>query len=170
MKWEFGKEKLVYVLNPDGLTESIFVARGEKNEGEYRGKRFTKAGLKAEKKRKQEEMKASLQLATPSEMPITESISVSTGSVSLEEYDKVNDEVKTVSVHIFGSMKGFIILFDTETNDVIKYEECSESFTNKKHVQSIINELGIKDSHLAYFKTDKDAVFFKGFGEIVLSK
>jgi len=49
------KEKLVYVLNPDGLTESIFVAKGEPNEGQYRGKRFTKAGLKAEKKRQREE-------------------------------------------------------------------------------------------------------------------
>lgn len=51
-----GKEKLVYILNPDGLTESIFVAKGEVSEGQYRGKRFTKAGWKAEKKRLKEEL------------------------------------------------------------------------------------------------------------------
>jgi hypothetical protein len=50
------KEKVVYILNPDGLTESIFVAKGEPNEGQYRGKRFTKAGWKAEKKRLKDDM------------------------------------------------------------------------------------------------------------------
>lgn len=51
-----GKEKFVYILNPDGLTESIFVAKGEPNEGQYRGKRFTKSGWKAEKRRLKDEL------------------------------------------------------------------------------------------------------------------
>lgn len=67
-----GKEKLVYILNPDGLTESIFVAKGEPNEGQYRGKRFTKAGWKAEKKRlKDDLLKQSLEQVPQNSSPLT---------------------------------------------------------------------------------------------------
>ena len=166
MKWELGKEKLVYILNPDGLTESIFVAKGEKNEGQYRGKRFTKAGLKAEKKRMQDELKASLQVTTPQEVAITEPINMINHSVSLAEYDKTNNDFKTEQVRIFGSLKGWFILFDVTTNDVLKYEEYDEPFKSKTEIQNILIKEDISDAKFKIYKTNKGAVFFKGFGEI----
>lgn len=165
MKWEFGKEKLNYVLNPDGLTESIFVAKGEKNEGQYRGKRFTKAGLKAEKKRMQDELKASMQVVATPEVLITETIPT-VGSVSYAEYDKTNDEVKTDQIRIFGSMKGWFIIFDITDNNVIKYEEYDVPFGNKQEVQSTLEKENILKGKVKFFKNNKGAIFFKGFGEI----
>ena len=166
MKWEMGKEKLNYVLNPDGLTESIFVARGEKNEGQYRGKRFTKAGLKAEKKRMQDELKASMQVTATPEVLITEAIPT-VGSVSYEEYGKDNDEdVKTDHIRIFGSMKGWFIVFDITDNNVIKYEEYDLPFDSKNDVQSKLESEKILKSRIKFYKNNKGIVFFKGFGEI----
>lgn len=166
MKWELGKEKLNYVLNPDGLTESIFVAKGEKNEGQYRGKRFTKAGLKAEKKRMQDELKASIQVVSTPEVLITESIPT-LGSVSYEEYGKDNEEdTKTDHIRIFGSMKGWFIIFDVSDNNVIKYEEYEAPFSNKNDVQSKLESEKILKSKIKFFKNSKGAIFFKGFGEI----
>ena len=168
MKWEFGKEKLNYVLNPDGLTESIFVAKGEKNEGQYRGKRFTKAGLKAEKKRMQDELKASLQLNQTSspEVLITETIPT-VGSVSYEEYGKDNDaEIKTDHVRIFGSMKGWFIIFDITDNNVVKFEEYAENFNNKQDVQDKLEQEKILKGKVKFFKNNKGVIFFKGYGEI----
>lgn len=168
MKWEFGKEKLNYVLNPDGLTESIFVAKGEKNEGQYRGKRFTKAGLKAEKKRMQEELKANLQIISTPEVLITENIAT-LGGVSYEEYDKDNEEVKTEQVRIFGSMKGWFIIFDLTDNNVIKYEEYEIGFSDKKDIQDKLESEQIIKTKIKFYKNNKGAVFFKGFGENITS-
>lgn len=168
MKWELGKEKLVYVLNPDGLTESIFVAKGEKNEGQYRGKRFTKAGLKAEKKRMQEELKANIQTISTPEVLITESIP-NVGSVSYAEYDKTNDEITTEQVRIFGSMKGWFIIFDLTDNNVIKYEEYDNHFIDKKDIQSKLESEQIMKSKIKFYRNSKGAIFFKGFGENITS-
>lgn len=165
MKWEFGKEKLNYVLNPDGLTESIFVARGEKNEGQYRGKRFTKAGLKAEKKRMADELKANIQVVSSPEVLITESIPT-VGAVSYAEYGKEEEAVSTDQVRIFGSMKGWFIIFDITDNNVIKYEEYDVPFGNKSDVQSKLEEEKILKGKVKFFKNNKGIIFFKGFGEI----
>lgn len=96
------KEKLVYILNPDGLTESIFVAKGEPNEGQYRGKRFTKAGWKAEKKRLKDEMLAqahqqSTTYVSPANLDELSPAESADWVKSLEEYEK-SAETSTIQI------------------------------------------------------------------------
>lgn len=102
-----GKEKVVYVLNPDGLTESIFVAKGEPNEGQYRGKRFTKTGWKAEKKRVRDEMLAQAAAEAQQDGKPT--------NVGSLEPDKGDDWVKSLEEYEKYSETGLIEIVNSKT-------------------------------------------------------
>lgn len=161
------REKLVYVLNPDGLTESIFVARGEANEGQYRGKRFTKAGQKAEKKRIQEETRAQLAANMPIQQSVPEIAPQEQTSLSYEEYFKSMSSEPTFirQVKIQGSLAGWVGIFD-EGGELLHYREFVNGFKTKDEVNSALKKISVNNNNLKYFQTVQGAVIFKGFGEI----
>lgn len=162
-----GKEKLNYVLNPDGLTESIFVARGEKNEGEYRGKRFTKAGLKAERKRQQDELRASI--VTPASLEdVGELNQKESSGLSYDDYYSNNDtetvvEVEHVKIH--GGIIGWLGVFD-EKGNMIKYHEKGSFFNNKEEIKQTLKDLNVTANKIKFLKTKQNAFIFKGEGSI----
>lgn len=161
-----GKEKLVYVLNPDGLTESIFVARGEKNEGEYRGKRFTKAGAKAERKRQQEELKASISINSLD--PLGDLETKESSGMSYDDYygaDEENQNESTQDVKVHGSIKGWIGIFDDKSN-ILKYYEQDSIFKNKDAIREILKEMNVTASKINFFKNREGAFIFKGEGTL----
>lgn len=162
-----GKEKLVYILNPDGLTESIFVARGEKNEGEYRGKRFTKAGLKAERKRQQEELKASI-IATPAHLEeVGELGQKETSGLSFDEYYGSHNVEETVTVNkvkIHGGIIGWLGVFDSEGN-MVKYYEKGTTFNSKEEIKKILKDLNVTAGKIKFLQTKQNAFIFTCEGE-----
>ena len=156
------KEKLVYILNPDGLTESIFVAKGEPNEGQYRGKRFTKAGWKAEKKRLKEEMLAQ---AHQQEQSYSEQKTPLDGLTppessewvkSLEEYEKAAD---TTSIQIVSNSVPATVMGKTEVETVSPIIEPVIDSVKPEHVSSNHVENSTNVGSVRVFGTVKGAVF-----------
>jgi hypothetical protein len=179
------REKLVYVLNPDGLTESIFVARGEANEGQYRGKRFTKAGLKAEKKRIKEEAKQQAkaqydainsQIEKPEEKDFKkdEQFSLSYNEYYSTEPIKILDDTsldyndlsvadkEKIKVLIHGSMSGWIGVFDKDS--MLNYRETQSPFLKKDDIKSILNIMNVDDVELSFYKNPQGIIVFRGSG------
>lgn len=173
------REKLVYVLNPDGLTESIFVAKGEPNEGQYRGKRFTKAGLKAEKKRLKAEAKQqaksqyeaiSSQISKPEEQDfkkdeqfsLSYSEYYSTEALTVIDENVNNAEIGKLKVVIHGSMSGWIGIFDKDS--MLKYKELQSPFTKKDEIKSILSLMNVEDIELAFYKNPQGIIVFRGNG------
>jgi hypothetical protein len=164
-----GREKLVYVLNPDGLTESIFVARGEANEGQYRGKRFTKAGAKAEKRRVQEEALRQAELLKPQSDSVEELVMAEGDGLSFADYNNENEQFakNIVSVKIHGSAMGWIGLFDSKA-DMIFYTEFKGGFRNKQDINEAIEVMNVSNFSLLFYKNAEGAIVFKGEGDMIL--
>lgn len=159
------KEKLVYVLNPDGLTESIFVARGEKNEGQYRGKRFTKAGLKAEKKRIQEEALRQAEALKP-QTRSAEGLKTNDGNGMAYDDYLVNSGTTPMAlrpVRIHGSVSGWVGAFD-KSGEMILYREFND-FKAKQDINEAIDTMNIINYNLRFYKNSQGIIVFKGEGE-----
>jgi hypothetical protein len=162
-----GKEKVVYILNPDGLTESIFVAKGEPNEGQYRGKRFTKAGLKAEKKRLRDEALKQAEMMKPQTSDVGALVTNEGDGLTFDEYNvdtsslKLN--IKTIKLH--GSATGWIGVFDKDA-EMILYREFKEGFKAKQDINSAIQSMNIINFNIRFYKNKQGVILFKGEGEL----
>ncbi len=159
------REKLVYVLNPDGLTESIFVARGEKNEGQYRGKRFTKAGLKAEKKRVQEEALRHAETLKP-QMSNTSVLKTDDGNgLAYDDYlvNAGSTALRIKPVKLHGSVSGWVGAFD-KNGEMILYREFGD-FKAKNDINEAIETMNIINVTLRFYKNAQGIIVFKGEGE-----
>jgi hypothetical protein len=164
------KEKLVYVLNPDGLTESIFVARGERNEGQYRGKRFTKAGLKAEKKRLKEEALKQAEMLKPQITEVGGLVEKEGNALAYSDYDVPTGiiQISRKAIKIHGSALGWIGIFDKDV-EMILYREFKEGFKSKNEINNAISNMNITNFNLRFYKNSQGAVVFKGEGELHLN-
>jgi hypothetical protein len=154
------KEKLVYILNPDGLTESIFVAKGEPNEGQYRGKRFTKAGWKAEKKRLKDEMLAQAyqqeQSYTETSVPL-ENLKPQDGKEWVKSFEEYEKAAETTSIQIISNSVPPAVMETVET-DVMVPETIIDSI--QPSLVDFINENNnIIEDTVRIFGTVKGAVF-----------
>lgn len=161
------REKLVYVLNPDGLTESIFVARGEPNEGQYRGKRFTKAGLKAEKKRVQEEALRQAELLKPQINNVSDLKTQEGDGLSYSDYDTNTGVIKLTlkPVKIHGSATGWVGVFNKDV-EMILYREFNDGFKAKSDINNAIESMHVINFNLRFYKNSQGVIVFKGEGEL----
>lgn len=161
------KEKLVYVLNPDGLTESIFVAKGEPNEGQYRGKRYTKAGLKAEKKRQREEALRQAETMKPQAQNVSGLVTNEGDGLSYFDYAASTSSTQTIvkNVKLHGSATGWIGIFNNES-EMISYREFPDSFKTKQQIYSTLDSMHIKNVNLHFYKNKQGIIVFKGDGEL----
>jgi hypothetical protein len=161
------KEKLVYVLNPDGLTESIFVAKGHPNEGQYRGKRYTKAGLKAEKKRQRDEALRQAESLKPQINEVTGLVQNEGDGLSYTDYTSstVNQTRRVKSVKLHGSATGWIGIFN-DKSEMIVYREFPESFKAKQQIYDILTTMHITNPNLHFYKNRQGIIVFKGDGEL----
>ena len=154
-------------MNPDGLTESIFVARGEANEGQYRGKRFTKAGLKAEKKRIQDEAFRQAELLKPQMGNVGGLVTDEGTGLSFNDYNAntgiIKIAIKPVKIH--GSATGWIGVFDKNV-EMILYREFKDGFKAKSDINTSIEGMNIINFNLRFYKNSQGVIVFKGEGEL----